>query len=73
MALSDLFELYVPERALRSGDDLRVKTPMCNTAFGQRNLTYRGGLYWNSLPVSIKASESADSFKLALKNYPGFD
>ena len=73
VALNDLFVLHVPERALRSGDELRILTPKCNTAFGQRNLVYRGCLYWNSFPVLMKMSESADSFKNALKTYPGFD
>ena len=67
VALNELFTLHVPERALRSDDDLRILTPRCNTAFGQRNLVYSGSLYWNSLPAALKMSESADSFKNALK------
>ncbi len=57
MALNDLFVLHVPEKALRSGDELMILAPRCNTAFGQRNLIYRGCLYWNSLPSALKMKE----------------
>ena len=73
VALNNLFELHVPERAPRSSDHLLIVTSKCNTAFGQRNLTYRGSTYWNSLPISIKSSESVNSFKVSLKSYNGFD
>ena len=73
VALNDLFELYVPERTLRSGDELLVCIQKCKTIFGQRNIACRGGTYWNVLPITVKSSENADTFKYALKQYPGFD
>ena len=72
-ALNYLFELYTPERMLRSSDELLVKVPKCNTAFGRHNIAYRGGMYWNTLPVVVKMNDRADKFKNALKQYPGFD
>ena len=71
--LNELFVLYTPERALRSGDELQISSGLFLTAFGQRNIVYRGRIYWNSLPIAIKASPSTDSFKQAIKKYPGFD
>ena len=70
--LNNLFELYVPERDLRSGDDVLVKLIKCNTLFGQKNLAYRGPYYWNSLPVHIKASTPPEAFEKALKSHSGF-
>ena len=70
--LNAVFELYIPERDLRSGDELQIKLIKCNTMFGQKNLAYRGPLYWNALPTSLKASVSPDAFKKVLKSYNGF-
>ena len=70
--LNALFELYVPERDLRSGDDLLIKCIKCHTMFGQKNLAYRGVIYWNSLPVAVKACVSPESFKRSIKAYEGF-
>ena len=72
-SLNQMFELYVPERVLRSGDELQVVMQSCKTAFGQKNLAYRGGLHWNSLPSQIKASVNPESLKRQLKVYNGFD
>ena len=71
--LNSLFVLYVPKRTLRSGDELRIESHFCQTTFGQKNIAFRGTLYWNSLPLVLKSSQSPDAFKLALKKYPGFD
>ncbi len=71
--LNNLFVLYTPERTLRSGDELRITPQLCYTAFGQRYIVYRGTQYSNSLPVSLKACQSMDSFKRTIKEYPGFD
>ncbi len=35
-------------------------------------MVYRGGKYWNSLPVSIEVNDSTDAFKKAIKEYTGF-
>ena len=71
-SLNNMFQLYVPERDLRSSDELQIKCLKCQTMFGQKNLAYRGVIYWNTLPVSIKASDSPDAFKRAIKSYSGF-
>ena len=72
MSLNNMFELYVPERSLRSSDELRIKTQQCNTIFGQKSLAVRGAAYWNSLLVQIKTIESPDAFKKAINAYHGF-
>ena len=71
-AVNDLFILYAPKRELRSGDDLQVVIHKCNTAFGQKNMIYRGCQYWNKPPVAIKASGSPQALKKAIKEYQGF-
>ena len=71
--LNEMFCLYVPERSLRSEDELRIVVPKCNTCFGQRNFAVRGGIYWNMLPRDIKAQKSPDSFKTSLKTFEGFN
>ena len=53
-ALNDMFCLYVPERTLRSEDELRIVVPKCHTNFGQRNLAFCGCIHWNQLTVGIK-------------------
>ena len=72
-SLNNMFCLYVPKRSLRSEDELRITVPRCYICFGQRNFVAHGGNYWNMLPLDIKSCTSPESFKLALKRYPGFD
>ena len=70
--MNDMFALYAPERELRSGEELQIVVPKTCTCFGQKNITYRGSIYWNGLPVTIKCSTSPEMFKKALKEYAGF-
>ncbi len=71
-ALNKMFEAYVPNRELRSGDQLLVNIPHCNTEFAHRNIAVRGGHYWNMLPQELKAQDTIDQFKQKLKHYNGF-
>ena len=71
-SFNNMFNLYVPERSLRSCDELRIEPRKCYTTFGQKSLAVRGSNYWNLLPVQLKGSESPESFKKGIKSYQGF-
>ena len=69
--LSSLLELYVPSRQLRSASDTRklcvpiVKAP----TFGGRSFLSQSPLIWNSLPLSLRNSDSKELFKQNLKTH----
>ncbi len=48
-SFNSLFELYNAERELRSGDQLLVSVPHCNTLFAERNFPSGGSGYRTSL------------------------
>ena len=70
---NDMFNYAAPTWDLRSADQLLAVVPICRTKFGENNMAYRGAIYWNQLPLNIKQSNSLDSFKRKMKDYPGFD
>ena len=46
-------------------------TPHVNTkTFGESSFSYTGPSVWNSLPQTLRHSDSASSFKAALKTHP---
>ena len=69
--LSDLLQPYTPARQLRSASDPRTfVSPHVNTkTFGERSFCYVGPSVWNNLPQSLRHSDSASSFKAALKTH----
>ena len=69
--LSDLLHPYTPARQLRSASDTRTfVTPRVNTkTFGERFFSYAGPSVWNNLPQTLRHSDSASSFKAALKTH----
>ena len=69
--LSDLLQPYTPARQLRSASDTRTfVTPRVNTkTFGERSFSYAGPSVWNNLPQTLRHSDSAPSFKAALKTH----
>ena len=68
--LCDLLCPYVPHRSLRSGQQLLFSEPrMRLKTFGDRAFCSVAPKEWNSLPYSIRASPSLDSFKSNLKTY----
>ena len=69
--LSDLLQPYTPARQLRSASDTRTfVTPRVNTkTFGERSFSYAGPSVWNNLPETHRHSDSASTFKAALKTH----
>ena len=66
---SDLLQPYTPARQLWSASDTRTfVTSHVNTEiFGERAFSYAGPSVQNSLPQTLCHSDSASSFKAALK------
>ena len=68
-SLSDLLKFYIPSRQLRSSSDtylLRIPS-FHQKSFGQRKFSYQASVLWNSLPISLRHSNSTLAFKSALK------
>ena len=65
--LSELRRLYSP----RSASDTRIfRVPrMGRRTLGDRSLQYKGPVFWNSLPLSVRHSSSLSSFKSKLKTH----
>ena len=62
--------LYKPVRSLRSSDHLLLRVPNVMTAtYGQRTFSYCIPKLWNSLPKSLKESETVTIFKKKLKTF----
>ena len=69
--LSDLLDLHVPTRQLRSSNDsrlLRIPSYRLKTV-GYRSFSRQAPILWNSLPFSLRHSTSLSSFKTALKTH----
>ena len=69
--LSELFQIYVPSRSLRSAADNRLfVVPRFNrTKHGGRAFSSNAVLTWNSLPFSVRHCPTFSSFKTALKTF----
>ena len=69
--LSDLLKIYTPARHLRSSfDSRRLQIPSFRLkTVGYRSFSYQAALLWNSLPHSLRHSDSTPSFKRALKTH----
>ena len=69
--LSDLQKFYIPSRQLRSSSDTRLlrTSSFRLKSFGQRKFSYQTSVLWNSLPISLRHSNSALAFKSALKTH----
>ena len=69
--LSELLQLYVPSRSLRSAADDRIfRVPKFKRdKHGGRAFTYSAVKIWNSLPSSVRYSPSLPSFKANLKTF----
>ena len=69
--MSDLLKFYIPSRQLRSSSDthlLRIPSFRLKS-FGQRKFSYQASVLWNSLPISLRHSNSTLAFKSALKTH----
>ena len=60
---------YHPTRSLRSSDQQLLNKPNITTEFGRRAFSYAAPDIWNDLPLNIRLSPSADSFKRHLKTF----
>jgi hypothetical protein len=69
--LSDLVHIYVPSRNLRSSADTRIfRIPtFSRKRHGYRAFSYSAVKTWNSLPYSVRHSQTLPSFKTMLKTY----
>ena len=68
--LTSLISSYKPVRSLRSSDHLLLRVPNVMTAtYGQRTFSYCAPKLWNSLPKSLKESETVTIFKKKLKTF----
>ena len=67
--ITDFLQWYVPGRALRSTDELRLQVPRHNSDYGARRFGVAAPRLWNSLPMTLKSAESLLSFKRLLKTH----
>ena len=68
--ISDLVQLYVPTRVLRSSSECRLILPSSSTKFyGDRSFAYAAASLWNSLPNCVRHSSSLGIFKSKLKTH----
>ena len=67
--LSMSLDLSEPKRkGLRSQHNLNIPRPFLKKA-GDQSFSVAGPRVWNSLPIQIRNSKSADLFKKQLKTY----
>ena len=68
--LSDLLEVYIPSRPLRSADSGRLTIPVARTKrYGDRAFSVVAPRLWNKLPVEVKSCQSVELFKQRLKTH----
>ena len=48
---------------------MKLKHPLRNTCFGQKNLPYLAPIVWNSLPTDLKLANSLNNFKHKLEDH----
>ena len=71
MYLQDCTQIYRPGRSLRSSSDSKIlMIPRKKYKhFGERSFSFLGPKIWNSLPQSIRHSDSLACFKQKLKHH----
>ena len=67
--LKELISPYRPSRPLRSQTKNLLEKPVPSLSFGKRAFTFSGPEIWNSLPDSVKSSDSLCTFKSRLKTH----
>ena len=67
--LSDLVNVYVPSRPLRSATGFTLIVPSKTKTLGDRSFVVAGPVLLNSLPVKIRTLETVDQFKRAIKTH----
>ena len=61
--------LNVHSYGTRASSDLQYKIPHHRTSAFQKNIKYTGPNLWNTLPLSLKKSNSYNTLKSKLKSY----
>jgi hypothetical protein len=67
--LSSLLDHYTPSRQLRSSDQNLLTQPRVNTTIATRGFRSCGPRLWNSLPDTVKSSETVSTFRSQLKSH----
>jgi len=65
--ISNLLQHHEPTRSLRSSSSHYLSVPRHNLKFGSRAFRFSAPRVWNSLPVSIRESQSLPTFRRYLK------
>ncbi len=67
--LHSLLALYQPTRLLRSSDQNLLSEPRTKTSFGSRAFSVAAPKVWNEIPISVRRSESLETFHRELKTF----
>ena len=69
--LSDLLQVYVPSRTLRSSADTRLfRVPKFRRVqHGHRAFSHSAATTWNSLPFAVRHTATFSAFKAELKTF----
>ena len=68
--LSNLVEIYVPSRNLRSINQYKLKTHVTKfKTLGDRSFSSAAPSVWNALPLELRREKSIDIFKKNLKTF----
>jgi len=60
---------HEPTRSLSSSSTHQLSVPHYNLTFGSRAFRFSAPIVWNSLPVSIRESQSLTTFRRHLKTF----
>jgi hypothetical protein len=67
--LSDMINVYQPQRHLGSAGTLSLVVPRARTRYGERRFNVSAATVWNKLPDSIQTAPSLNIFKKLLKTH----
>ena len=67
--LSDLLELHVPERDLRSAGKALLDYRAPSTKYGERAFSVAGSILWNGIPEEMRLITEIGVFKSKLKTW----
>ena len=65
--LSELLQVYVPSRSLRSMNELYLVTPPFKLSVYDKSFAVGGPKLWNSLSLEVRKAQSLTAFKRSLK------
>ena len=66
--LSDLLKFYIPSRSSSDSHFLPIPS-FRRKPFGHRKFSFQASVLWNSLPISLRHSNSTPAFKPALNTH----